>query len=147
MSVDHWQNKLTEEERIALRIKYLCVKFSSIIFECTGLETNQGFRSETWWLPTWDTQRRFNLFKANCLRDASTGLTFNNCTLCQHCIYMFCIYLRTNSELCHLHHKRSWFYNREEKCLLHGTDWDFKLSSLRFVCKGLIKMLCIQIAV
>jgi hypothetical protein len=22
-------------------------------------------------------------------------------TLCQHCIYVFCIYLRTNSDLCH----------------------------------------------
>jgi len=29
-------------------------------------------------------------------------LTFNNCTLCPHCIYLFCIYLRTNSDLCHL---------------------------------------------
>jgi len=32
-------------------------------------------------------------------------LTFNNCTLCPHSIYVFCIYLRTNSELCHLQHK------------------------------------------
>jgi len=29
-------------------------------------------------------------------------LTLNNCTLCLHCIYLFCIYLRTNSDLCHL---------------------------------------------
>jgi hypothetical protein len=28
--------------------------------------------------------------------------TFNNCTLCPHCI---CVYLRTNSDLCHLQHK------------------------------------------
>jgi hypothetical protein len=27
---------------------------------------------------------------------------FNYCTLCPHCIYVFCIYLRTNSDLCHL---------------------------------------------
>jgi hypothetical protein len=33
------------------------------------------------------------------------GLTSNNCTLCPHCICVFCIYLRTNSDLCHLHHK------------------------------------------
>ena len=32
-------------------------------------------------------------------------LTFNNCTLCPHRIYVFCIYLRTNSDLCHLQHK------------------------------------------
>jgi len=30
------------------------------------------------------------------------GLTFNNCTLCPHCIYVFCVYLRTNSDLRHL---------------------------------------------
>jgi hypothetical protein len=39
------------------------------------------------------------------LRDAATCLTFNNFTLCPHCIYVFCIYLRTNSDLCHLQHK------------------------------------------
>jgi len=50
-------------------------------------------------------------------------LTFNNCTLCPHCIYVFCIYLRTNSDLCHLQHKLTGFYNRDEKCLLHGMDW------------------------
>ena len=34
---------------------------------------------------------------------------------------MFCIYLRTNSDLCHLQHKMIGFYNRDEKCLLRGT--------------------------
>ena len=42
-----------------------------------------------------------------------------------HCIYVFCIYLRTNSDLCHLHHKLIGFYKREEKCLLRGTNWVF----------------------
>ena len=28
----------------------------------------------------------------------TTSLTFNNCTFCPHCIYVFCIYLRTNSD-------------------------------------------------
>ena len=50
---------------------------------------------------------------------------------------MFCIYLRTNSDLCHLQHKLIGFYNRDEKCLQRGTDWAFKYSGLRFVCKGL----------
>ena len=27
-------------------------------------------------------------------------LTFNNCTLCPHHIYVFCIYLRTKSDFC-----------------------------------------------
>jgi hypothetical protein len=50
----------------------------------------------------------------------------NNCTLCPHCIYVFCICLRTNSELCHLQHKLVGFYNRDGKCLQLGTDWAFK---------------------
>ena len=41
-------------------------------------------------------------------------------------IYVFCIYLRTNSDLCHLEHKLVGFYNRGEKCLLRGTNWVFK---------------------
>ena len=35
----------------------------------------------------------------------TSSLAFNNCTLCSHCIYVFCIYQRTNSDLCHLQHK------------------------------------------
>ena len=46
-------------------------------------------------------------------------------TLCPHCIYVFCIYLRTNSDLCHLQHKLIGFYKRNEKCLLRGTNWVF----------------------
>ena len=38
---------------------------------------------------------------------------------------MFCVYLRTNSDLCHLQHKLIGFYNREKKCLQSGTDWIF----------------------
>jgi len=41
----------------------------------------------------------------------TASLTFNNCTLCQHCMYVFCIYLRTNSDLCHLQDKLISFYN------------------------------------
>jgi hypothetical protein len=48
---------------------------------------------------------------------------FNNCTLCPYCIHVFCICLRTNSDLCHLHQKMVGFYNRDEKCLQRGTDW------------------------
>jgi hypothetical protein len=39
-------------------------------------------------------------FKAYWLRDAPTGSKFNSCTLCPHSIYVFCIYLRTNSDVC-----------------------------------------------
>jgi hypothetical protein len=34
--------------------------------------------------------------------------------------YLFCIYLRTNSYLCHLCIKQIGFYNWDDKCLLHG---------------------------
>jgi hypothetical protein len=67
-----------------------------------------------------------NLLKAYCLRNAPTGLRiFKNRVFCPHCIYAFCIYLRTNSDLCHLQHKLIGFYNRDEKCLQRGTDWVF----------------------
>jgi len=59
-------------------------------------------------------------------RDAPTGLTLNKCTLCPHCIYVCCIYLRTNSDLCNLQHKLIGFSNRDEKRLQRGTDWVFK---------------------
>jgi hypothetical protein len=52
----------------------------------------------------------------------NTSLALNNCTLCPHCIYVFCIYLRTDSDFCHLQHKLIGFYNWDEKCLQRGTD-------------------------
>jgi len=78
-------------------------------------------------------------FKSYWLCDAPTSLTFNNCTLCSHRIYVFCIYLRTNSDLCHLQYKLIGFYSQDEKCLQRGTNWVFKYSSLRFVFKRLTK--------
>ena len=57
-------------------------------------------------------------------------------------IYVFCIYLRTNGDFCHLQYKLIGFYNRDEKCLLRGMNWVFKKSSLRFIFKGLIHLLC-----
>jgi hypothetical protein len=64
------------------------------------------------------------------------SLTFNNCTLCPHYIYV--LYLSENKQrLVPLKHKQIGFYNRDEKCLQRGTDWVFKYSGLRFVCKGL----------
>jgi len=41
-------------------------------------------------------------------------------------LYLFCIYLRTNSNLRHLQHKLIGFYNRDEKCLQRGMDWVFQ---------------------
>jgi len=41
-------------------------------------------------------------------------------------LYLFCIYLRTNSDFCPIQLKLIGFYNRDEKCLQRGTDWVFK---------------------
>jgi len=38
------------------------------------------------------------------------------------CIYVFGIYLRTSSDLCHLQNKLIGFYNRDERCSQRGTD-------------------------
>ena len=40
--------------------------------------------------------------------------------------YVFCTYLKTNSEFCFVYHKRILLYNRDEKCLLRGMNWAFK---------------------
>ena len=50
-------------------------------------------------------------------------------------IYVFCIYLRTNSDLCHLQHKLIGFYNWDEKCLQRGTDWVSNIA----VCASSVK--------
>jgi len=43
-----------------------------------------------------------------------------------HNALMCFVFMRTNSDLCHLHHTLAGFYNRDEKCLLRGTNWIFK---------------------
>jgi hypothetical protein len=50
-----------------------------------------------------------------------------------HCICVYCIYLETNSDIFPIQHMLTGIYNPDEKCLLRGTDWVFKYSSLRFV--------------
>jgi hypothetical protein len=56
-----------------------------------------------------------------------------------HCIYVFCLYLGKNSDLCHVHYELVGFYNQDKKCLLHCTSGVFKYSSLHFVFEGLIQ--------
>ena len=43
-----------------------------------------------------------------------------------HCIYVFCVDLRTNRVYFPMYSKLTSFYNRDGDCLLHGTDWVFK---------------------
>jgi hypothetical protein len=73
----------------------------------------------------------YDLIPINLLKPTAYGMHqqveyFNNYTLCPHCSYVYCICIRTNSDLCHLHHKLIGFYKRDEKCLQRGTDWGFK---------------------
>jgi hypothetical protein len=42
-------------------------------------------------------------------------------------IYVFCMYLRTNSDLCNLQQKLIGLHNRYEKCLQRGKNWVFNL--------------------
>jgi len=56
-----------------------------------------------------------------------------------HIVFMCFVWISEQTDFCHIHHKLTGFYNREEKCLQRGTDWVFKSSSLRFVCKGVMR--------
>ena len=51
------------------------------------------------------TEGDFNFLKPIGYVMHKNSLSFKNCTLCPHCVYVFCIYLRTDSDLCHLQHK------------------------------------------
>ena len=42
-----------------------------------------------------------------------------------HCIYVFCVDLRTNSDYFPIQHYLIDFYNRDGVRLLRGTDWIF----------------------
>jgi hypothetical protein len=65
-------------------------------------------------------------FKAYWLLHAPPGLTVSNPTFCPHCIYVFCVDLTTDSDFGPVKYKLVGFYNRDEKCLLHGKNWVFK---------------------
>ena len=65
----------------------------------------------------------------------TNSLTFNNCTLYPHCIYVFCIYLRTNSDLCHLQHKLIGFYNQMKS--VYSAVWTGSLNTA--VCASYLK--------
>ena len=46
-----------------------------------------------------------------------------------HCIYVFCVDLRTNCVYFPIQHYLSGFYNRDGVCLLRGTNWIFIYNS------------------
>ena len=76
-------------------------------------------------LTSFSQGENFSPFKAYRSRDAPR-VEHSKIVRSAHTIYVFCIYLSTNSDLCHLYNKLICFYNRDEKCLLRGTNWVFK---------------------
>jgi hypothetical protein len=77
-----------------------------------------------------------NLLKPTCYV-STKRFSIQEFYILPHFIYVFCIYLKTNSDFCRTEHKLVGFYNRDKKFLQRGTNWVFKQSSLRFVFKGL----------
>jgi len=66
----------------------------------------------------------FNLTVGVCTTSSNIQKFF---ILLTYFIYVFCIYLATNSEFRPIQHPMiSFFYNRGHKCLLRGTNWVFK---------------------
>jgi len=63
------------------------------------------------------------IFKAYRLLYLPPGLKLKNSTWLSHCIYVFCVALRTNSNICFMHHWQIDFYNRAGECLQRGTHW------------------------
>ena len=104
---------------IILNVKYVCV--SVCVRACVHTCSNGCLLLWTSsFVLVW-----FHLLKPT-VTWCTNSLTFNNCTFCPHCIYVFCIYLWTNSDLWHLQLKLIGFYNRDEKCLLRGTNCVFE---------------------
>ena len=67
--------------------------------------------------------------------DAPTSLSFKNCTLCRHCIYVFCIYVRTKRDLCHL---RMVFITDMKTVYSAVRTGSLNKSACAYVCKGLM---------
>jgi hypothetical protein len=67
----------------------------------------------------------FNLLKPT-LAWCTNRFNIQEFYILPHCICVFCIYLRINSDFCPIQHKLIGFYNRDEKCLLRGTNWVLK---------------------
>jgi len=80
-----------------MNMRFICAGIAeSLVATCCGIL----FTRKQFWLNSLYYFIVFNLLQTTGYVMHQQVLTFNNCTLCPHCIY-----LRTNSDLCHLHHK------------------------------------------
>jgi len=59
------------------------------------------------------------------LRDAPTGLTFENFTF-SHTVYVWFVFTSEQIDFYLIQHTLIDFYNRDEKCVLLDTNWIFK---------------------
>ena len=64
----------------------------------------------------------FNLLK---LAWCTNRFNIQELHILPHCMCVFCVYIITNSDFCPIQHKLIGFLNRDEKCLLRGTNWVF----------------------
>ena len=94
---------------ILLHFSYICIISRESYFLVTSKQSIRLTEHDT------DALKRYKELTVNLLK--STGhvmhqqFNIQQLYFCPHCIYVFCIYLRTNSDLCHLQHKLIGFYN------------------------------------
>jgi hypothetical protein len=86
--------------------------FTYIEWKCVSITDTAGIARNNSYTALYKLAKLLTVYRLP-VTICTTSLTFNNCTLCPHYIYVFCIYLRTKSDLCHLQHKLIGFYNRD----------------------------------
>ena len=112
-----------------------CIHSVVIQFQQVTANSRHLQRNDTMHIQDWIYKWQILTFQSLPVTWCTNNLTFNNCRLYPHCIYVFCIYLRKNSDLYHLQHKLVGFYNGEEKCLLRGMNWSLN----KTVCASYLK--------
>jgi len=66
----------------------------------------------------------------------TASLTFSNSTFCPHSVFMCFVWISEQTAIISLYSINWLVFITEMKCLLRGTTWAFKYSSLRFDFKG-----------
>ena len=87
--------------------KTLTVRWLGKTSPCEVWDCILYFQKCVWLCVVLEDFSDINLLKPTGTWCTNRFLSFNNCTFCSHCIYMFCIYLRTNSDFCPIQH--NWF--------------------------------------
>ena len=91
-----------QRETCHINVQYITqsVSHNNFLLKYTRISVDSPFKAcQEFYVPTGLTLKKFYML-----------ITFHLCVL------------RTNSDLCHLHHKLIVFYNRGGMCLQRGTD-------------------------